>query len=162
MAEERAASAGCACRGLARRLERTWRRRPVVAVTGVLKSMIAAAGVPGGPDRDGAERHRSGKVRRLPAPDKHGPLVLGFVGFVRDWHGLDAVIRAMAADHDGTEVDLVVVGEARRGLALEQQAAALGWGSGSVHRAGAARGRPGLVAGFDIALQPRAVPMRRR
>ncbi len=27
------------------------------------------------------------------------PLVLGFVGFVRSWHGLDAVIRAMAA-HD--------------------------------------------------------------
>jgi glycosyltransferase involved in cell wall biosynthesis len=107
---------------------------------------------------------------RPPAPD---PLVLGFVGFVRDWHGLDAVIAALAeqtgaeqtgAEQTGTEhartpgLDLVVVGDGPARAALERQAASLGIAD-RVRFTGLAPHEdvPRLVAGFDIALQPRAV-----
>ena len=80
-------------------------------MTGVLRDTIAAAGVPA----DRIEVVPNGidpaKFVALPAREaSDGPVVLGFVGFVRDWHGLDAVIDAMAADRDGPKVRLVVVG----------------------------------------------------
>jgi glycosyltransferase involved in cell wall biosynthesis len=84
-------------------------------------------------------------------------VVLGFVGFVRDWHGLDSVIAAMAAD-PATRLELVVVGDGPAAPALQRQAAALGVAD-RVRFAGlvAHDAIPGLVAGFDIALQPRVV-----
>ena len=136
------------------------RRDRVLAVTGVLKAMIAAAGVP--PERievvpNGIDPARFAALPARPAaPD---PVVLGFVGFVRDWHGLDAVIAAMAADAATPRLDLVVVGDGparagaassrRRRWALPIACTSPGW---SPHDA-----IPGLVAGFDIALQPRVV-----
>jgi glycosyltransferase involved in cell wall biosynthesis len=176
IADERTRFAGLRLRRLARRLEgRTWRAATrVVAVTGVLKSMIAAAGV--APDRievvpNGIDPAAFADLpARPPAPD---PLVLGFVGFVRDWHGLDAVIAALAeqtgaertgAEQTGTEhartprLDLVVVGDGPARAALERQAASLGIAD-RVRFTGLAPHEdvPRLVAGFDIALQPRAV-----
>jgi len=180
IADERTRFAGLRLRRLARWLEgRTWRAATrVVAVTGVLKSMIAAAGV--APDRievvpNGIDPAAFADLpARAVAPD---PLVLGFVGFVRDWHGLDAVIAAMAeyrgtgqtgadtgagqkgAEHAGTpRLDLVVVGDGPARTALEQQAASLGIAD-RVRFTGLAPHEdvPRLVAGFDIALQPRAV-----
>jgi len=161
IADERTRFSGLRLRGLARWLEAwTWRAATrVVAVTGVLKAMIAAAGV--APERievvpNGID---PAAFADLPArPDAPDPLVLGFVGFVRDWHGLDAVIVAMAG-HAGTpRLDLVVVGDGPARLALEQQAAVLGIAN-RVRFTGLAPHAdvPRLVAGFDIALQPRAV-----
>jgi glycosyltransferase involved in cell wall biosynthesis len=161
IADERTRFGGLSLRGLARRLEGwTWRAATrVVAVTGVLKSMIATAGVH--PDRievvpNGID---PAAFADLPArPDAPDPLALGFVGFVRDWHGLDAVISAMA-DHVGSpRLDLVVVGDGPARPALERQAAALGIAD-RVRFTGLAPHQdvPRLVAGFDIALQPRAV-----
>lgn len=162
IAEERSRFGGLRLRGLAGRLEPwTWRSATrVVAVTGVLKAMIAAAGVP-------AERIEvvpngidPAAFADLPArPAAPDPLVLGFVGFVRDWHGLDAVIAAMAAHAGVPRIDLVVVGDGPARAALERQAAAAGIGD-RVHFTGLAPhdAVPLLVAGFDIALQPRAVP----
>lgn len=162
IAEERSRFGGLRLRGLAGRLELwTWRSATrVVAVTGVLKAMIAAAGVP-------AERIEvvpngidPAAFADLPArPAAPDPLVLGFVGFVRDWHGLDAVIAAMAAHAGVPRIDLVVVGDGPVRAALERQAAAAGIGD-RVHFTGLAPhdSVPRLVAGFDIALQPRAVP----
>ena len=82
------------------------------------------------------------------------PPCMGFVGFVRDWHGLDGVLDAMAAAP--LPLDLVVVGEGPGRPALERQAAALQLGArvrflGLVPHAQV----PALVAGFAIALQPR-------
>ena len=161
IAEERTRFGGLRLRRLARWLEAwTWRAATrVVAVTGVLKSMIAAAGVAA----DRIEVVPNGidpaAFVDLPArPDAPDPLVLGFVGFVRDWHGLDTVIAAMAA-HAGTpRLDLVVVGDGPARPALERQAAALGIAD-RVRFTGLAPHEdvPRLVAGFDIALQPRAV-----
>jgi glycosyltransferase involved in cell wall biosynthesis len=166
IAEERTRFGGLRLRRLARWLEAwTWRAATrVVAVTGVLKSMIAAAGVP--PERieivpNGID---PAAFAALPArPDAPDPLVLGFVGFVRDWHGLDAVIAAMAGQAGAGQggaprLDLVVVGDGPARPALERQAAALGIAD-RVRFTGLAphAAVPGLVAGFDIALQPRAV-----
>jgi glycosyltransferase involved in cell wall biosynthesis len=98
------------------------------------------------------------RFERLPQrPAAVDKVVLGFVGFVREWHGLDTVIAAMAAD-PATPLELVVVGDGPAVPALRQQAAALGVAD-RVHIAGlvAHDAIPELVAGFDIALQPRVV-----
>ena len=160
LVEERSQHGGLGLPRLARWAERfVWRSADkVLAVTGVLKAMIAAAGVP--EERievvpNGIDPARFADLPQRPAAaDK---VVLGFVGFVREWHGLDTVIAAMAAD-PATPLELVVVGDGPAVPALRQQATELGVAN-RVHIAGlvAHDAIPELVAGFDIALQPRVV-----
>jgi glycosyltransferase involved in cell wall biosynthesis len=160
LVEERARHGGLGLPRLARWAERfVWRSADrVLAVTGVLKAMIAATGVPAQRIEvvpNGIDPARFAALPQRPAaPDK---VVLGFVGFVREWHGLDTVIAAMAAD-TATLLELVVVGDGPAVPALRQQAAALGVAD-RVQIVGlvAHEAIPGLVAGFDIALQPRVV-----
>jgi glycosyltransferase involved in cell wall biosynthesis len=161
IADERTRFGGLRLRRLAHRLELwTWRTaRRLVAVTGVLKSIIAAAGV--APERievvPNAIDPAAFQALATPIP-RSDRLVMGFVGFVRDWHGLDAVIAAMAK-HDGRpRLELVVVGDGPARQALERQAAEAGL-SERVRFMGLAAhdAVPGLVASFDIALQPRSV-----
>ena len=161
LAAERARYGGIGLPGLARRLEAyVWRSADkVLAVTGVLKRMIERAGVPA--DRievipNGIDPAEFADL--APCVQRGGRVVLGFVGFVREWHGLDGVIAAMAAARDTAPMDLIVVGEGRICAELERQAASLGLAE-RVHFTGL-RPRdqiPALVAGFDIALQPRVV-----
>ncbi|OYW09846.1 MAG: hypothetical protein B7Z53_02130 [Rhodospirillales bacterium 12-71-4] len=86
-------------------------------------------------------------------------MVLGFVGFVRDWHGLDKALHGIAAWRGATPLSLVVVGDGPARPGLEQLARDLGIAE-RVHFTGLAARQdvPRLVAGFDIALQPAAVP----
>ena len=95
----------------------------------------------------------------LPRREGHSDrVILGFVGFVRDWHGLDTVIAAMAAAGDSVPVDLIAVGDGPARADLERQAAALGLVERVRFTGLQAREQvPALVAGFDIALQPRVV-----
>lgn len=84
-------------------------------------------------------------------------LVLGFTGFVRDWHRLDKVVQAIA-DHKARNWHLLLVGDGPARSAIEQQAAALGVGdsvtvTGIIDRDEVAR----YVAVFDVALQPDVV-----
>ena len=161
LAAERVRFGGLGLPGLAARLEAyVWRSADkVLAVTGVLKRMVERAGVPS--DRieivpNGIDPAEFAVVPRSAEPG--GRIVLGFVGFVRDWHGLDGVIAAMAAAGDAVPIDLVVVGDGPARAELERQAAASGLAD-RVHFTGL-QGReriPALVAGFDIALQPRVV-----
>ena len=77
---------------------------------------------------------------------------------MRDWHGLDTVIRAIAAWRGRPRLSLVVVGEGPARPELERLAAELGVServrfTGLAHRSAV----PRLIAGFDIALQPAAV-----
>lgn len=86
-------------------------------------------------------------------------LVLGFVGFIRDWHGLDTVVRAIAAWRGQPRLSLVVVGEGPARQDLERLAAELGVSERVRFTGLAERGEiPRLISGFDIALQPAAVP----
>jgi glycosyltransferase involved in cell wall biosynthesis len=160
LAEERSRHGGLGLPRLATWAERfVWRSADrVLAVTGVLKAMIAAAGVPVERIEVVPNGIDPARFEHLPQrPSSVDKVVLGFVGFVREWHGLDTVIAAMAAD-PATSLDLVVVGDGPAVSALRQQAAELGVAD-RVHIVGlvAHDAIPELVAGFDIALQPRVV-----
>ena len=161
LAEERTRLGQLRLRWLAGALERyVWRSAgKVLVVTGVLQQSVAAAGVP--PERiavvpNGIDPAQFAGLPAREAAD--GPLVLGFVGFVREWHGLDAVIAAMAAEPGGPDLRLVVVGDGPARAALEHQAQSLGLADRVTFTGLQPREAiPALVAGFDIALQPLVV-----
>jgi len=86
-------------------------------------------------------------------------LVLGFTGFVREWHGVDRVIRWMATSAAPGNVQLIIVGDGPVRADLEALAQQLGLQervtfTGVIHR----HQVPDWVAAFDIALQPAVVP----
>ncbi len=154
LAQERTLFGTLRLQRLARALERqVWRSATrVLAVTRVLGDMIVAAGV--APDR--VRVTPNGVVLdRFPPPAPHtGPVTLGFVGFVRDWHGMDALIDHMASGPPGTA--LTIVGDGPVRPALEAQAAALGLGARVTFTGVIENARvPDAVAQFDIALQPK-------
>jgi glycosyltransferase involved in cell wall biosynthesis len=87
-----------------------------------------------------------------------GDLVLGFVGFVRDWHGLGQVIDLLA-NPEFRNVSLVIVGDGPARSTLERDALRRGVESRVVFTGVASRDDvPHYIAAFDIALQPRVVP----
>ncbi|WP_325170101.1 glycosyltransferase [Noviherbaspirillum pedocola] len=137
----------------------------MLPVTGVLADIVADYGVPR--DRivvipnginweqfERAPEHAQAKAA-LGLQDR---LVLGFTGFVRDWHGLDKVIDMIAQDPPESSRHLLVVGDGPARAALEAQADALNIRhrvsfTGVIGRADVAK----YVAAFDIALQPAVV-----
>ena len=174
--EERAKYDGLALKALARWSQRyVWRNADrVLPVTRVLADTVASYGVD--PRRIVVIPNGINGARFSHAPDSlaakralglEGCLVLGFTGFVRDWHGLDTVIDMIARDAPATaETDgsprrgrtLLVVGDGPARPALEAQAARLGITdrvrfTGIIERDEVAR----YVAAFDVALQPAVV-----
>jgi glycosyltransferase involved in cell wall biosynthesis len=161
LADERIRFSGLRLARLAHALERrTWRAaRHALPVTGVLADIMAEAGV--ARERitvipNGIVLSRFAAEPRPAAPD---PVVLGFVGFVRAWHGLDAVLDAMAAATTGPRLALTMVGDGPVRPELEAQATRLGL-SDRVRFTGLVDHHqvPAEVAGFDIALQPKVTP----
>ncbi len=159
LAAERERFGGLGLKTLARALESlVWRSADrVLPVTRVLAEHIAAAGVP----FERIQVTPNGVARARLAPlhlpgDRDGPLVLGFVGFVRRWHGLDAVIRAMATEH-GKMLRLVVVGDGPARVDLDNEARKLGLAD-RIRFTGVVSPSelPSLITRFDIALQPQA------
>jgi glycosyltransferase involved in cell wall biosynthesis len=162
LAHERARFGNLKLHRLARWAEgHVWRAADrVLPVTQVLAGHVMQAGVP-------AERIEvvPNGIDLADFPEHAAPvdiakpeIVLGFVGFVRDWHGLDAVVRAIAAFSGPPRVKLLVVGEGPARPGLEALAAQLGIGE-RVHFTGLATREdvPRLVEKFDIALQPASV-----
>ena len=161
LADERARHGNLRLARLAAAAERhTWRAADrVLPVTEVLADRIAREGVP----RERITVIPNGiQLAHYPEPaprPEGGPLTLGFVGFIREWHGMDKVVSALATWGATPPLRLRVVGDGPARPGLEAQAASLGIADrvsfdGVVdHEA-----IPGLVAGFDIALQPAAVP----
>ncbi len=137
----------------------------VLPVTAVLAGHIKAVGVPDSrlhvipnginEDHFAAAPTSIEAKARLGWPDA---LVLGFTGFVRDWHGMDLVIRWMATPAAPAEARLLLVGDGPARAELERLANALQLGSrvrftGVIDR----HAVPAHVAAFDIALQPAVV-----
>src|SRR5205814_9028719 len=100
-------------RWLARKLESlVWRCADrVFVVTRVLGSIVAEAGVfpeqitviPNGIDRESF----------CDQPSQNGDghfITIGFVGFARPWHGLDAVITGLATEASDQPIRLVLAG----------------------------------------------------
>lgn len=158
LASERTKFGNLRLTALAHRLERyTWRAADrVLPVTGVLKRIVAATGVP----EERIEVIPNGIVlSRFESPPARLPdpaINLGFVGFVRAWHGLDEVVREIAARRETAALTLTVVGDGPVRTDLEQQAAQLGVAD-RLHFLGVVphAAVPGHVAGFDVALQPK-------
>lgn len=157
LAEERHAHGGLSLYRLARALEhRSWRAAgAVLPVTTVLSGMVRQAGVPA--ERVHVIANGVDPARFPPRPEKPegAPVELGFVGFVRDWHGLDAVIDGMAESR--VPCILTIVGDGPARPALQAQASRLGL-SDRVRFTGTIPPEkvPGAVSRFDIALQPKA------
>ena len=161
IADERSRYSGLQLRWFAHKVENyIWRTATrVLAVTEVLKGVVARTGV--APERiyvthNGIHLDQF-ETQTSHAPDTD-PVVLGFIGFMREWHGLDRVIDAVARYQGKPAVHLVIAGEGPVKPALERQVTELGIAdrvrfTGLADRATV----PSLLASFDIALQPRVV-----
>jgi len=166
LAEERAAFGGLALKGLARRCQTAlWRGADVVLpVTEVLARQVREVR---GSARGGVQVAANGGEPRAHDPEATARLrdrlglpqdavVLGFVGFVRAWHGLAWAVEALPGL---AEAHLVVVGDGPGLDGLEALARRVGVADrvrllGRIpHEAVTAH-----AEAFDIALQPAATP----
>ncbi|MFL6718063.1 MAG: glycosyltransferase family 4 protein [Burkholderiaceae bacterium] len=165
--EERARYDGLSLNGLARWSQAyTWKAADyVLPVTQVLGDIVASYGVPRErivviPNGINASQFSEAPENQAAkaALGLESNIVLGFTGFVRDWHGLDKVITMIADDPPESSRHLLVVGDGPARAALEAQARALNIEhrvsfTGVIGRDEVAR----YVAAFDIALQPAVV-----
>lgn len=136
----------------------------VLPVTQVLADEVRRVGVP--PARivvipNGIDIDRFGCAPTPPVAKASlglsGRLVLGFVGFMREWHGLDRVIDLVCADASGTR-HLLLVGDGPARAGLERRARDLGVAERVTFTGVIDRDRiADYVAAFDIALQPEVV-----
>lgn len=164
LAVEREKFDGLAMPGFAYWTEKAaWRGASfVLPVTEVLAGYIERAGVPKSRivvTSNGVDMERFRLVDpvarlALPAQFKSGP-VLGFVGYVRAWHGLPQIVELMGKDPVLAEANLLVVGDGPGCGPLLERARELGVEdrvkvTGVVERDGLA----GHISSFDIALQP--------
>lgn len=167
LVEERLAHGGLGLPRLAHRIEGwIWRAADyVLPVTEVLAAYVADYGVsrekivvlPNGINQlhfAAAPTSEEAKARL----GLSGALVLGFTGFVREWHGVDKVIRWLAASEVSANAHLLVVGDGPARPALAQLAGELGVAQRVTFTGVVPREQvPGYVAAFDIALQPAVV-----
>lgn len=163
--DERCAYGGIRLKWLARWSERSvWRGADqVFAVTQVLAQRVEREGVPrtrlavtpNGIDTAAFE----GLPLRAEAKQCLGleeRVVLGFTGFVRQWHGLERVLDVMQRLRVPSQFVLVGDGPAR--VELEQRALALGLAANITFTGVVERSQVvGLINAFDIALQPDVV-----
>ncbi len=162
LADERALHGGLRLQALARAGERTvWRAADqVFAVTQVLADILIAQGAPAARitiTPNGVDISRFPDPNRAARQSAGGAPVLGFIGFVRPWHGLDLIIADMADDND-LPLNLVIAGDGPALPDLRALAAARGIDhrvrfAGLVDR----EQIPALLADIDIALQPASV-----
>ncbi len=166
--QERSKFNGIAIPWLARWSERyTWTGADIVLpVTQVLADYAQAAGVdesritviPNGIDPEKFERVQD-NIEAKKHLGLEGQQILGFTGFVREWHGLERVVDLLK-DHQGEQVrHLLVVGDGPARRDIEKRAAQLNVSNkvtftGIVPRDEVAN----YVAAFDVALQPDVVP----
>ena len=164
--DERKKYDGIALNTLARWTERyAWKNADyVLPVTQVLANRVIEEGtpehrisvIPNGIDED-----KFGSIPDIEVAKKslglEGKLVLGFTGFVRDWHGLDRVVE-IVANHPEQNRHLLLVGDGPARESIELKAKELKVEdkltiTGIIGRDEVAK----YVAAFDIALQPDVV-----
>ncbi|MGF1685681.1 glycosyltransferase family 4 protein [Photobacterium japonica] len=141
----------------------TWRNADhVLPVSHVLAGYLYDAGVPSSrvtviPNGiDTAHFYPDLPASRMPEFD--GKTVIGFVGFCREWHRLDAVMARIAALNDPT-IQLLIIGDGPVLDDLKAQAKALQI-TEQTHITGLVPrdAMPQWLAQIDIALQPAVTP----
>lgn len=167
LVEERSRFGGLGLPRLAAWAERTaWCGADgVLPVTQVLGGHVQARGVPASRITVIHNGINEAQFAAAPTPAEakralgwDDALVLGFTGFVRDWHGVDRVLHWMASAQAPAHARLLMVGDGPARPALEALARELSLGdrvrfTGVVDR----HDIPAHVAAFDIALQPAVV-----
>jgi glycosyltransferase involved in cell wall biosynthesis len=162
LAEERERHGNLALKSLARASEAAiWRAADrVLPVTRALADYVEAAGVaperieviPNGVEEIFLHEHDPRPIRARYGLD--GKIVLGFTGFVRDWHGLDRIVRYLG-DRGRNDVSFLIVGDGDARVRLEKQASAAGVRQSVIFTGVVQREDvPAHLAVFDIALQP--------
>jgi glycosyltransferase involved in cell wall biosynthesis len=145
--------------------QRTWCGADIaLPVTGVLAEALKRAGVPSEriviiPNGIDPERFADAPATETAkrALGLSGRIVLGFVGFMREWHGLDRVVDLIAADTSGAR-HLLLVGDGPTRAKLEHRARAKGVAERVSFAGVVARDRiVDYIAAFDVALQPEVV-----
>ena len=165
--EERQRYGGLRLKGLARWSEHfTWRGADAVfVVTDVLGDVVRQSGVPphnvvitpNGVDAAAYEEPERGKaLRRMLGLEN--TVVLGFVGFAREWHGLEKIVDLLARQPRGN-LHFLLVGHGPACPIISARAESLGVKdkvtiTGVVEHAQV----PDYVMAFDVALQPSVVP----
>jgi glycosyltransferase involved in cell wall biosynthesis len=154
----------------ARRVERSvvTQATRTLAVTGVLKrKLVADTDAPDSrilvvqngvdPERFAAADRRRNEIRFRLGLGRE--VVIGAVGFFREWHGIERLVEAMHAEHRLSRgVRLVLVGDGPAVPSVRERALALGMGdrvtfTGSVPHDEV----PGLVAAMDVVMIPHVV-----
>ena len=167
LAEERSRHGGLAWPRLAAWTEHLcWRKATIVLpVTDALATTVLRAGVskrrvivtPNGVDTSLFCPHdtRAAKLRL----GLDGRLVVGFVGYMREWHGLENILDLLAKRPALANANFVIVGDGPARSALARQAQELGLAdrvrfTGIMPR----KSLPEVISAFDIALQPEVTP----
>lgn len=168
LAQERGEFGGLGMPWLAKWVEGVvWRNANfVLPVTRVLAEHVVAYGVPESRIAVIPNGINTEHFARAPSPsiakealECSDDLVLGFTGFVRDWHGVDRVVRWMATNDAPPNTRLLIVGDGPARHTLENLAKDLSVGERIQFTGILPRSRvPEYVAAFDIALQPAVVP----
>ena len=167
LARERAVHGGLKLRALAHWSERlVWRGADLtLPVTEVLADVLRQAGVPdkrimvvpNGVNRDRFPARTDSTALRAEL-GLSGKLVLGFTGFIRDWHGLPQVLDAMKALPNRDQLHLLVIGDGPGRAELDQHARRIGMADHVTCPGLVGRDRvAACIAAFDIALQPQVV-----
>jgi glycosyltransferase involved in cell wall biosynthesis len=167
LVHERSLHGGLALRWLASWSEGfAWRAADyVLPVTQILAGFVKDYGVPESKIAVIPNGINEAHFSNTPTPEQakaalglEGRLVLGFTGYVRDWHGVDKVVRWMADERSPATAHLLVVGDGPAREELERLAQELGVSERVTFTGVVARKDvPSHVAAFDIALQPAVV-----
>lgn len=167
LAQERGEHGGLSLKRLAHWAEGwVWRNADhVLPVTAVLAGDVRAQGVPAARITVIHNGINASHFAAAPVPIQakaalglQERLVLGFTGFVREWHGVDRVVAWMASPRAPANACLLMVGDGPARAALEEQARGLGLGERVRFTGVVAREKvPAMVAAFDVALQPAVV-----
>ena len=178
LVDELVKTRGLALEGLAHRIERAIFRGAarICVVTRVLGELLVELGAPAEHilvtpngvhpadfeyDSFGGRRLVTERARRdlgLPADPDRDELVLGFVGYFRDWHRLDLVVELLS--RPGFErLRFCVIGEGPAEASIREAAERLGVADRVILSGPREHARiPQLLPAFDIALMPAINP----
>ena len=168
LVHERSRFGNLANQRLAAWVERiTWQSADyVLPVTSVLAGLVQDAGVD--PQRIVVIQNGVGNEFLGRVPDGsivrrrfglEGRIILGFTGFVREWHGLEHVIDFIADSDPRLQLHLLLVGDGPAVPALQYRTAERAVQDRVIFAGLVPRGEiMEYVAAFDIAMQPQVVP----